>query len=359
MPYLRNLAVAAILTAAPACTATDDEQATDTSDSTGVVVFAPGVFSLSASDKPADPAVYANPDVAGVAVRTSWESIQATERDPLNWAFLDGEIAAAKAANKKVSIYLAAGLPQWVADKGVQTFTFVDPNPLHNGAIVTMAVPWDPIFLAQWTRFVRAFGARYASEPTIAYVRGASESLTHGWGMPNTDVDGNSWAAYGYTPDKMLAALTRITDAFMAAFPTTAEWIEVGPIKFEPEISGLPETYVAAALTDYGFATYPTRFGVWREDLGGCTPVPPTSPTWLLLYDHPGRDGAQMLWNVQDGPDRMNKCGITPNDKPTVLRTAIGNGIELGMPYVEVYQVDVLDDELAGVIHSASQRLGF
>jgi hypothetical protein len=316
------------------------------------------VFSLSATAHPADPAVYDQDDVTGVAVRVGWETLNPTER-VYDWSFVDGEIANAAAAGKKVSIYIASGLPAWVAALGVQTFTYIDQNPNHGtyGDPITIAVPYDPIYLAKWTRFVRAFGARYAANPTIAYVRGASESMTNGWGMPITDADGNTWAAYGYTPEIEIAALERVLDTFMTAMPTTAEWIEVGPIKFEPEISGNPETYVAEQLVAYGDSRYASRFGVWREDLSGCTEAPPTSPTWEILWEHPGKNGAQMLWNVQDGPDRMNKCGITPNDKPTVLRAAIENALAYGMPYVEVYQVDVLDAELAGVIRNAHDRL--
>ena len=40
------------------------------------------------------------------------------------------------------------------------------------------------------------------------------------------------------------------------------------------------------------------------------------------MKQNPCRTGAQMLWSVQDGPNRMNKCGITPNTEPVVLDSA-------------------------------------
>lgn len=220
-----------------------------------------------------------------------------------------------------------------------------------------MAVPYDPVFLAKWTAFISAAGARYANESTVAYVLGSSESVTNGWGMPTTDANGNSWTSYDYTTDKLLGAMKTIVDAFMGAFPTTAEWVEVGVITFEPDVSGNTTTYVAEQIADYGFSTYPDRFGVWREDISGCTGEP-AQGAWPILWDHKGRDGAQMLWHVQDGPTRMNKCGLMPNDKPTVLQAAVQRGLDYGMPYLEIYEVDVTDPDLAGVIQFASQNLG-
>jgi hypothetical protein len=353
-----------VLCAGLAACVTADDSAIDppasASDATaGAIVFTPGVFSLTGTDKPPAPEVYDNPDVAGIAVRASWAGLQSGPGD-YHWDYIEDQIANAAAAGKQVSIYLAAGLPDWVRDLGVETFTYLDPNPNHGtfGDEITIAVPYDHTYQTRWTTFVRAFGAHFAGDPTIAYVRGASESMTNGWGLPIEDVDGNTWAAYGYTPEKMIAALELVLDTFMTALPGTAEWIEVGPIKFEPELSGNPEVYVADAVTTYGFATYPGRFAVWREDLSGCTEAPPTSAVWQLLWDHPGRDGAQMLWNVQDGPDRMNKCGITPNDRPTVLKAAIQRGLDYGMPYLEIYETDVKDDSLRAVLRFAHTRLG-
>ncbi|MBI5709712.1 MAG: beta-galactosidase [Candidatus Eisenbacteria bacterium] len=328
----------------------------------GAVPFPAGAYSLSAADRPASSRVYTNPSVAGVAVRTLWQTLETAEGQ-FDWSFLDGEIQTASAAGKKVSLAVGAssrGTPQWVYDAGAQPYRFIDQNPYHPtyGDTLTMPLPWDPVYLTKWTRFVRALGQRYANVTTLSYVKGSSGVVTNGWGLPQTDALGNSWAAYGYTPETLLAAMQVVVDSLLAAFPQTPAWVEVGNIKFEPQLSGHVQSYVAEQIAAYGFQRYPDRFGVWREDISGCTPDPPTSGFWKILWDHRGQDGAQMLWNVQDGPTRMNPCGITPNDKATVLMAAVQRGLDYGMPYLEIYQEDVLDTAVASVIEFAAEHLG-
>jgi hypothetical protein len=64
-----------------------------------------------------------------------------------------------------------------------------------------------------------------------------------------------------------------------------------------------------------------------------------------------------MLWSVQDGPERMNKCGITPNSKEAVLTAAVENGLTLGMRYMEIYAADVSDTALDEVCEQANDGL--
>ncbi|HEX6334276.1 MAG TPA: T9SS type A sorting domain-containing protein, partial [Flavisolibacter sp.] len=64
--------------------------------------------------------------------------------------------------------------------------------------------------------------------------------------------------------------------------------------------------------------------------------------------------GAQMTYSVQDGPDRMNKCGLAPNTKEFVLRSAFNKGFSMNMRYFEVYKEDIDDVSLATTIQQAS-----
>lgn len=320
-----------------------------------------GAFSLTASNKPALAAVYSNPYIAGLAIRVTWDAIEGVE-GTYDWSYLDAEVKAASDAGKKVSLYIGANVPQWVYDQGARPFMYLDPNIYHStyGQPLTIPVPYNQIYLAKWTAFVRAVGAHCASSAnssTIVYVRGASESVTNGWGLPTSDVNGKTWSTYLYTPEKLIGAMTTVLDTFMTAFPGKAEWVEVGTVDFEPDLSGHPATYVAEQITSYGFATYPNRMNVWREDISPCTSINPVPAKWQPLWDHKGRDGAQMVWNVQDGPTRMNKCGISPNDKATVLKAAVQRALDYGMIYVEIYQVDVVDPSVATSMAFAQQNL--
>src|SRR5689334_244279 len=57
--------------------------------------------------------------------------------------------------------------PTWVYSAGAASFTFIDkasPTPK------VIPVPWDPVFLREWTEFIADRGARY----------GGNDALSHG-----------------------------------------------------------------------------------------------------------------------------------------------------------------------------------
>jgi hypothetical protein len=192
-------------------------------------------------------------------------------------------------------------------------------------------------------------------------VRGASEAVTGGWALHFTTDDGSTLADHGYaTPDTLLDPMKRVLDAMMTAFPRTPEWVEVGVVD-DATAFGIPTTsYFGEQIADYGFSHYVDRMGVWREDLSGCTANPPTRGDWQVIAAHPGHDGAQMVWNVEDGPPsfRMDGCQkANPNDAPTVMNDAIQNGVGFGMRYLEVYATDWGNDQVAAVLATAAQSL--
>jgi hypothetical protein len=321
--------------------------------------FAPGLFVLGTTDKPISKSLAATSSVAGLAVRTAWSTNEPSD-GVYDWTFLDAQIQEAKSAGKKISIYVAVDTPAWLTSAGVQSITFTS----HNGNTHTIPVPWDQVFLGRFTDFIAAFGARYHDEPTVAYVRGATEAVTNGWGLTWTTDDGTTLADHGYASSAtLLDAMKRVVDAMMTAFPATPEWLEVGIVD-DPTPFGIPtNSYFGEQIAAYSFTTYPDRSGVWREDLSACTANPPTRGDWTVIAAHPGRNGAQMVWNVEDGPPtfRMDGCmKASPNDAPTVLNDAIQNGVGFGMHYFEIYASDWdnPDPGVATVLSAAAASLG-
>jgi hypothetical protein len=314
-----------------------------------------GVYSLTGVDQPTAPAVYRNANVAGVAVRASWAGLEPND-GVYSWSYLDNEVANAKAAGKKVSLYIAVSnphvAPAWVYAAGAK---YVNTS---NGQT---PVPWDPVFLKKWHDFVAALGARYSKETTLSYVRGATEALTDGWNMPSRDA--LLWSAVGYTDAKILGALQTSIADYETAFPNTYQWGEVGNLNIEKAVTGNVADYVSGQIGMWGLAGSP-YFGVWREDLDVCISDPPSSGFWTTLWDSNGRAGAQMIWSVRDGTDgsatswRMNPCqnSLFGTDD-LILEQAINIGLNYKMPYVEIYQVDVLDPELQTVLAYAAANL--
>ena len=316
------------------------------------VKYYPGIYNLGAADTYIAPASYDSDYVAGGAVRVSWATLEPVE-GTYNWAFLDHEMATAAARGKKISIYFGCGVksPTWLlSDPAIHFFYYQDANHL-----IQVPVPYDSIYLAKMCRFIKAIGAHYRDSTTIAYVRGASEAITNGWGLPSRDTGNRSWAGYyHFTPDTMQHAMQRVLDTFMAAFPYTPEWVEVGKVPFDSV--GHNNIWQGEQIAQYGFAKYPDRMNVWREDFNACFPVPPdtfASPNpyhnsyWHILYEHPCHNGAQAVWNVRDVScttvPRMDQCDPAQCSKDTVMWRGVSRTFRYGMSYLEIYASDILD----------------
>jgi hypothetical protein len=83
----------------------------------------------------------------------------------------------------------------------------------------------------------------------------------------------------------------------------------------------------------------------------------PVLGAWQIIYDNQPAVAGQMLWAVtNDSTCRMNGK-VKPCDPATVLQEAVGLGAEYGMRYEEIYQKDILNTALAGVISYAADIL--
>jgi hypothetical protein len=337
------------------------------SETAGPYRYPAGVFSLTPADQAPNPSVLTNPSIGGVVIPVKWDEAEPQQGvlSSTYLAFLDQQLQAAQSAGKMVSFLVEAARhsdtylgPLWLQSLGVSSMVYIDSNPNHSnfGKPVTLPLPWDPTYVSSLVQFISLLGSRYGTSSAITYVNGSTELVTNGWGLPAKDQNGASIATYGYKPERLITTMQTVLDAFMAAFPGKSEWAEVGANSFELAVSGNAPDYTGQQIANYGFGKYPLTFGVWREDLSGCISLQPTN-FWQILQQHPGRDGSQMLWNVQDGPTRMNQCGITPNTKDVVLQAAIQRGVTYGMPYVEVYELDCIDPACAAALQFGAQNL--
>jgi hypothetical protein len=317
----------------------------------------PGIFVLGQVDVPMPTSEYAKAFVAGAAVRTTWQSIEPTPGNYV-WSFLDTEVKNAREANKKISISVL-GNPDWLEAQGVPMYEFIDIKPTSStfGQTLKAPITWSNEFVNKLSGLVNALAAKYANDTTVAYINAISGKMNNN--LPATVASGeNFWTATNYNPDTLLTKMNKILDVYMEAFPKTPSWNSVENVSFEKAASGKEGNYVITGFAEYGAKTYPDRFGVWREDLSGCTNITTTTGHWGVVTSHPFRNGAQMLWNVQDGPDfRMNNCGNLTAIKDSVLKAAFDVGTSIKMRYAEVYKVDVDDESLVLVLQAGSDAL--
>ncbi|MBU1012643.1 MAG: T9SS type A sorting domain-containing protein [Bacteroidetes bacterium] len=324
-----------------------------------------GVYFLGNANVPVSTEHYSNPNINGVVVRFRWNELEPTPGN-FDWTYIDGEIAKATNYNKKVSLQ-PLSVPNWLSSLGVQQYYYLDKNPYHltYGQILSGIIPWDSIYVNRYKILLENLATKYATNSTVTYVNAIGVSFSRN--LPDSVITDTVllskhafWTAYDYDADMLGSLSNQITDYYMELFPNTALWCSVDYVLFEQKASNRSMNYLASTITNYGIENYPDRFGLWREDLSGCNPNLANlseGSHWYIMKENPCRIGAQMLWSVQDGPDRMNKCGIFPSTKPIVLNAAINKGLELGMLYIEIYGADILDEDLSINILQANNSL--
>jgi hypothetical protein len=317
-----------------------------------------GVYSLTPPGKPVNASILANPLVAGVSVRWQWQNIEPVE-GVYDWSYFDREIARVAAAGKKVLLRVVSGginTPPWVFDAGVETFSFVDPK---SGEMQTVPLWWDPIFLTKKRNLIAAMGEHFAGHPAVVLVSSSCANATSDdWAMPQSEADVANLLAVGYTPEKLISACQQIIDATTAAFPSqvTLMAINRGAKGLDPNVD-----YVAKKVVDYAMTRYSGRFVAQKNSLSARTWDPGTASQlhgWQVLYDNRPMVAGQMLWYVTDDASCRMNGKSKPCNPVTVLRQAVTVGAHYEMLYQEIYQKDILNPDLAGVISEAAGLLG-
>ncbi|MEI6755036.1 MAG: T9SS type A sorting domain-containing protein [Paludibacter sp.] len=325
---------------------------------------ASGVYYLGSADTAIPTSKYSNPNISGAVCRFTWDACEPSP-GTFNWAFVDGEIQKAKAANKKISLQ-PLGFPAWMKTfPNVQLYYSIDRNQFHNtyGKVISNVIPWNPTYLDRVKNFIQQLALKYANDSTVSYVNAIGGQISRN--MPDTVLIDTTlktkaafWKAFPYNADSVAIKMIPVIDFYMVHFPKTPLWCSVDYVSFEFKATGRTPNYLATLYTNYGISTYPDRFGLWREDIAGCTLYPPQNGNqWNILKINPDRTGAQMIWSVQDGPARMNTCGIVPNTKQEVMDSAVNKALNFGIRYLEIYGIDIDDSSLSQNIQNANAKL--
>jgi hypothetical protein len=334
-----------------------------------------GVFALEQNGVPIDPAVFANPNIDGVALRVRWSDVEPSE-GAFNFSFLDGQLAAAGAAGKTASISVVAGIdtPSWVYAAGAASFSTVVAEKFDANFCqpIQVPVPWDSVFLQKWTALIQSLGARYQNNPVIGkmHITGINnhneetslpseegETIQGLHGSPcQTNNDIQEWMSIGYTSALVKNAWVQIADAFSSGFPKVKIAPMVHPGGFPPINDAGQTDPNGAQLQDsfipMGIAKYGQQFAVQNNGLSQGFADPSE-----VAVSGSTTTGYQMLYDVtNDGTCRMNHSS-TPCDPRTDLQGAINNGIQSGGTYLEIYEVDILNSSLADIIASAHTQL--
>jgi hypothetical protein len=298
-----------------------------------------------------DRSVYFNPDLDGISVRQGWGDLEPIE-GVFDWSFLDAVIGRAMDAGKPVLLRIGTGggdmalggsVPSWVMDAvaaeplpGSQKFyTF------HDGERpVTIAVFWDPVWLAKKAAMIAALGARYSGNSTVKIVTASfANANSEDWAVPHEPPEVEAWVAAGYTSGKMLEAGRQIINATMAAFPNQFVALAVAGngTRLDPD-----PNYVARNAVLNAEALWPGRLIVQRNSLATHIPnAPGTGTVWELLWNSRPNIAGQMLWWCYDDPTYRVNDGV-PIDPSIALINSVDKGVAYGMKYIEIYRTDVI-----------------
>lgn len=311
-----------------------------------------GIFSLTKAGQPIPEPLLKHPDLNGIVVRGTWQTVEPSE-GRYDWRYFDEQIARVAGAGKLASLVITSGglaTPEWLLDQDVEQFTFLDRNPFHRTAGDTLSIPlfWDDTFLSHKKRLIEAMGKRFADKPGLILVSAqCANATTDDWNIPR---DIAQWRKVGYTSEKLISACKQIIDATMAAFPKQFVRMAIGRV---PTALGDPPDKVAQAIIRYAHERYPNRFIVQRHNLSARTPDPRETRQlhgWGVLHGARPLIAAQMLWPAKD----TRSCRLNGGQKPCQAREMLARAMDIGeaygISYVEVYGVDVLNPDLAAII---------
>lgn len=300
--------------------------------------------------------VLANPRVDGVALRHGWDQIEKAD-GKYDWSYLDRQVAAAVKARKKVSLSVSAGnaTPDWVYAAGAKSFTFKEGKAAHQ-----IPVPWDPVFLAKWQRFIRALGGRYADQSAVVLVKITGiNSTTPETMLPADPPDLKNWVKAGYTQRKVEDAWVKMADAFAKSFPQSrvalvvvAQGLPAIDDQGKP-VPGVPaKVAVIDDLIERGSSRLGNQLAVENHALSDYWVSPQVQG---VAKKHV--TGYQLLWFLtgdESGRIIGRKAAFGPE---AVLKRVLARGADAGARYVEVYQRDVLNPKLQDELRAAQTRL--
>jgi hypothetical protein len=333
-----------------------------------------GVYDLPNYNTTIPSSITGNSAVDGVAIRTYWSQIEASE-GVYNWSIIDKMIAQVTPPTmnpgKKISIsiYAGWGTPAWVFSAGAQSFSWVwdaswGPAPC---SVAKTPLPWDPIFQSKWAAFVTAFGAKYATNPYVTHVSltGVNSTDAEVW-VPhkiNESIDVNGvtctgyndvadWQAAGYTRTRMEGALDWDAAQFAKAFPNRPFTIETDPCSL-PALDDNGNFFSSPGncgdqqgiydFINYGIDTYGQGRFIIQND-GLCAyPYTELSTFWNTMT-------ADSTY-VDIGFQYSYAVGTTDFDSITQ------NGINMGAKFIEFYQSDLTNSGNAAEIGSAHSQL--
>lgn len=324
-----------------------------------------GLFAvLEWGELPKD-ATWKNPNVDGVVVRAYWRDLE-PKKGAYRWDHFDAALAAAKKHGKRARFIVAPGFyaPDYVlGDPAIKKATFTVPQGPLVGQAKPLPLPWDDAYLGAWLAFVDVVGARYRDEPAFAYISATGPNSHNGEiSLPREPADEKAWQAFG-TPaeieQRLLGAWEKTFKRYCTAFRgkhfTLAIISEALPGHDKDERKAYQ-----ARLAELGAKTCPQGFGLQNNGLDG-RPVQldlKPLPAWDLIEQYRGKILTGFQSRTRQNLYHCKRSGrACDGEKLDVFRQTLKNALDRGASFIEIYERDLADPELAPLLGEAHQKL--
>jgi hypothetical protein len=294
-----------------------------------------------------------NSFVSGVEFQIKWRDIEPTQGQP-DWSKLDELFAVAASSKKWVQLVIYPGFftPAWALD-GVKAEEFAIPYGPGKGTVERLPMPWNSVYLHRWSAFLEQVSDRYGKSPSFAMIAAAGPtSVSAEMTLPQSPENLRKWQADSYTPRKYIEAWQTALQFYAADFPNQFVSLSVGSglnINDQGKIEAQEGTRTRQAIVDRAIQLLGPRFVLQNSDLhGGADQHPATA--FVMSYSGRTNTGLEMRCPAERGSLAMGAEG----NPPLALRKSIDKGMpnksDRHVKYLEIYEADVLADDMQSVL---------
>jgi len=302
-----------------------------------------------------------NPYISGVALQIHWSDLEPVEGNP-DWSKLDQLFAAAESSKKWVQLLIFPGFfsPPW-ALQGVHTEMFALQYGPGKGTVAKLPMPWDNVYLNRWFTFVKLLSDRYGTSPAFRVIAAAGPtSVSAEYTLPSKPEDIPTWLNAGYTPEKYAAAWEKTFRVYAADFPNQYISVSMGfglDINERGKIAPRERKETRQEIIDEAMSVLGRRFVLQFSNLDGLPGAGPGPRAVGFVIGYNGRviTGLQLRTSCERNSGNMGAEG----NPPLALKKSIAIGTQPNatgqhVNYLEIYEPDVLADDLQPVLRDAA-----
>lgn len=300
-----------------------------------------------------------NPFISGVAYQIHWSDIEAVEGKP-DWSKLDALFAAAASSKKWVQLLVYPGFfaPAWALE-GAKAQQFPAQYGPEKGKLLALPLPWDDVYLQRWFTFLKQLSERYGGAPAFKVIAAAGPtSVTSEMTLPQSAADLKEWQRDGYTASKFVGAWRKVFEAYAAAFPHQYISLTVGDalnLNEQGRMAPGEGNRVRQAIITQAMDLLGHRFLLENDDLHAGQNHQSPATSFVMSYSGRVTTGLEATCAAENCSPEMG----APGDPVLALRRTIDAGMvrnQAGahVSYLEIYEPDVLADEMQPVLRYAA-----